>query len=594
MKRTVKILSVFCCVILVAVSFSLTAYADPLTDLILDFLLNWSFNTYNSVCDDNKSASDIVDWASGQNGSSYLAMASEILGSCGTLNSPVLGIDGKLYKNNPFRIYEDVQGDVGTAKAGEYKVAKVTQDFVDKSTNALNGFYNSGRAELRNLGLADLGLTTYGNIESNWGSYSTVNGADGNGLYPFMKYKDSNYLLFQQGDVKNNTVSIFNGDSNFPPVICVPSSNLLYQNNIALPAGCYIVLNSSELYYVKYVTDDFYLTYVTGSTASDINVYYQHGMWGGQRGLIYFRGSSTVTNGDVTGYDTLDKLVKSVGIVIETEDYKAPETTPFVPQDVTSFADPNGYVICLVPCDSQGEVVYMSDDTFNDYINNGTIVNDDSITNNIVDDETVNNFGDVINNYITNNNTTVNSTYDDSNLISKLSSWFGDVNKNLKKIIKLLGDDGELVEPCYDNFSDCFDTAFPIIGQVKQVLNNFQSALSSDVSKSPPELSKTPNSSGFSPNNSYDITIGIPVSDAPAVLLDNGFTSQFNFKLDYDLYEPYRLQVRTFLSIIFCIICLSVCWKSVKSLFNISGDIITNVQSPSDSPVVFLFYDKTK
>ena len=448
MKKIVKILSVAIAVLLIVVPFTTTASAGGVVDDALWFLLEWTVDNASYVLDDDRTAQEIVDYASTPNGAAFIALATAMGSGVGNLNNPVVGLDGQVYKRNPVRIMSDVAGNIGTARAGEYQAARVSQDFVNRATAALNGLYANGNAEIRNMSLDDLGLTTYASINANWGSYKSITQSGGNGLYPFLKYNNSSYLEFFPGEIKSSTISIFNGDGNYPPVICVPSDNLLYQNDIALPTGSYIVLNSDELYRVHYIFDSFFVGYWTGSTASDVNVFYQHALWNTESGQIYSHGVGKYANSDVAGYDVLDKLVKSVGIVLDVGDYTAPE--PFTAPDITPFADDDGYVICLCPCDNPGQVVYMDDDTFNNYVNDGTIVNDNTINGNIVDDKTIENFGTIINNY----NTNVTSSYDDTNLINKLSGWFSDIKSKLDTLITLNGISA--ITDVIDTFLDLF------------------------------------------------------------------------------------------------------------------------------------------
>lgn len=539
MKKIVKILSVFIAVLLIVLPFISTASANTVDDALW-FLLEWTVNNASYVFDDDKSAQDIVDYASTPSGAAFIALATAMGSGVGNLNNPVVGLDGNVYKRNPVRVMTDVAGNIGAAKAGEYQVARVSQDFVNRATAALNGM--CGISEIRNLSLSDLGLTTYGNVQSGWGYYESVNVNGSN--YPCLQYNNStSYLKFIQDGVRENTldkttVYVFNGDGNYPPVIHAPSGNLIYQDGIALPGGTYIVLNGSELYSVG-SGSHIILKYWSGSTVDDIKVMvntYDHDHWSGlyRNGQLYYPAGGY--DDVITGYDLLDKLVKSVGIILDVGDYTVPDT--FTAPDITPFADDNGYVICLCPCDNPGQVVYMSDDTYNNYVNDGTIVNDNSITNNIVDDETIENFSTIINNY----NTNVTSSYDDSNLISKLSGWFGDVNNNLRNIVDRLDTlidtvDNFSKEPVYANFSDCLFKNVPAMNQIQ---TSFKELQTDDFDP----LNFTFNFSAFGIND-------------------------YTFFIDFSWYEPYRVRVREILKIGAYIIGIGAWWRAFCSVFGI-------------------------
>ena len=164
----------------------------------------------------------------------------------------------------------------------------------------------------------------------------------------------------------------------------------------------------------------------------------------------------------------------------------------------------------------------MSPDDYNTYVNNGTIVEGDSIETNYLSQDTINN---IYNNFTSSDTDT--DSENDSVIISKLDviiiSW-------LRKIYDKINIDSKQTildstfggTPVYDNFSDCVTLHIPLVNDISSLVSSLNTEQSDN---------------GLSEIGIYD---------------SNGSTdtvqSSFNgFTLNLSWYNPYRQRIRDLL-----------------------------------------------
>lgn len=579
MKKIVKILSVAIAVLLIVVPFSLTASASGVEDAIL-FGLEIIHDWVNDKCDDvsDMSGDDFANW--------YLS------DSLDTTLFKLAGLMTPFAINCPADIYA-----TNALKSGQYQVATVNKDMLNNLKDSANAFLSDYAKNIRYSTLADFNLQYYGDVVTNG---MIILGSGGPIFYLGSSYLSSvakqkiNQWYYRQSN-SNSDLVLFNGNSLGFPVIYCPSNAALYQNNVLLPKNSYYVpISSSEIICVEGNYSYLSSFFTSGDTLDSVTFEFVFGNLSSdgspavalrKPGCKIYKDGVVVGNvGDstYTGATVCDLLEKYVGMHINVDG--SPSYTPVTLPDDIPYDDSGNVVVC-VPAGNGGDIVYLSPTEYNSYVDNGDIVvNDNSITD-YYSDDTVNNVTNIYNNYTTNN---YGSSYDDTNLINKLSGWFGDVNNNLKKIIKLLGDD-EPVEPCYDNFSDCFLTAFPIIGQVKSISQTFYSACTTQTAPSSTSMTFTLFSSGSSGESSSDGSTG-KLPEGSGNVFDNmsydisiANLHDLEFTIDFDWYEPYRLTIRNFLSYIALAVYLAGLWKSLKSLLGVDFNAVVSVGTSIES-----------
>ena len=430
--------------------------------------------------------------------------------------------------------------------------------------------------------LADFGDNCLGNVEIRYNtldglSLRTANTIKFDGIAvsgsPLPHNFGTSYNQFERIGVYYNTtvaqsnnyanyVSVY-GDGQLPPAIYIPRNCVVYQGSgtNALPYGFYIILGVNSLLRVNY-NDQSYRTlyyYNPGSTVNSIkfgigqcpvSVVTNDGMqcsYHSESMPIYENGENMGnTNAYISGYD-LTQLIQML------HGYQVGQTPPDpiiydLPDDIPY--DDDGNVTVMIPYDiddhsiTYGDIVYMSNDEYNDYVNNGTIVEGDYI--NDYSTNTNNNISSTYYNYVINNN----STFDDSNILAKLDVIIGKLNDIISKIgtstQTFLDETGEIFsgEPVYTDFGDCITENLPIVSDVKNMLEN------------------------LNPQQSISIESAVVVDGAVAD--SNPYKSFMNgFRLDLSWYEPYRIKFRNLMKIACYISDIGSIYAVIKSVFGV-------------------------
>ena len=438
------------------------------------------------------------------------------------------------------------------------------------------------RAQL--AALADFGDNCLGNVEIRYNTLEglslrtantikfdgiTVNGSPlphnyGTSFNQFERIGAFYNTTVAQSNDYVNYVSVY-GDGQLPPAIYIPRNTIVYQGTgeTSLPYGFYIILGVNSLLRVNY-NDQSYRTlyyYNPGSTVNSIkfgigqcpvSVVTNDGMqcsYHSESMPIYENGENMGnTNAYISGYD-LTQLIQML------HGYQVGQTPPDpitydLPDDIPY--DDDGNVTVMIPYDiddhsiTYGDIVYMSNDEYNDYVNNGTIVEGDYI--NDYSTNTNNNISSTYYNYVINNN----STFDDSRILSKLDiiiSKLTDIGNRIGDVADLMYYDIRDVfgdDPIYENFSDCITDNIPLIADIQnfidaQNVNNFDNGIDSIV---------------------------VPAAGSNSSQVARLFSS---WHIDVSWYSPYRETIRNVLKIAcwgFGIICI---WSQTKSIFGIHG-----------------------
>lgn len=307
--------------------------------------------------------------------------------------------------------------------AAKYNAVKVQEDSI---RNIYNQATKINTANLRYFSFDDLGLSSHNSFDNSI-TYTGYNCLPNIGnTFNGITAKNFDGQFTKVGST--NTIEFYNGSSMAFPVFYVPDNVTMYQSGIALPdCSWYIPLGSKQLLRVSSDYSNISPYTYSGDTLTDLTLGF-YTTFRNELCLIYQDGVNvgTTNTDEYPGWEVADLLSKMVGYCITTDgDSNAGVIAP--PADIPY--DDDGYVYVCIPED-KSDVVYLSPTTYNEYINNGSIVEGDYVSN--VTDETVNN--------ITNNITNIyeGSSYDDTNLLNKLGDWFGDIKSKLNTIIGLL------------------------------------------------------------------------------------------------------------------------------------------------------------
>ena len=557
-------------IVLLCPFLSISASAD-ITSELLEWALEWLVDTSIDVGYGDWDADDLIDWYNSAEGQFYLG---QMIANPGFAGMGAL-LDGYVTDANNHR----------------YQVAQLKRDNIDLLYTTLNDYWSNDSAPVRNTVISDFGLSTSASIHSSWGYIS--------GIGSYLSYwYDTNRMFYNPGTVSDTAVYLYNGSIYLPPIIYVPVDGLMFHNGYILQPGLYVLLNSDELLYIRYLGSHCFL-YETPSE-TDVTLYLFDGRSVSYPQLVSNGVYSDINNDDISGYDVADKLRKAIGLHVcidKSEPIEQPDDIPY---------DDGGNVTVLVPIDEPAQPVYLSPTTYNNYIDNGTYttINEGDVTNNVVTDEQVTNFTNTYISYITNNYNSGGdgNSYDDTNLLNKLSNWFSSVLDKLDDIIAKLppsnnnpsttvivtdsdggsdsysdsdsdSDSDSYVtstddvpygswlppwlswldpKPCYNKFSDCFFNNLPILSLAKDTINLVNAGLSSSEDND----SKAGALSGSSSDG---------VSDSDVSLDD---------QLSITTYiDPYRKSIRSVTSVVAYALGIISVWRSVKSVFGIDIDV---------------------
>ena len=486
-------------------------------------------------------------------------------------------LDG-LYYGRPFQFFTNgVVPEFSDTADSQFRGCIANRNFVDRLYQFANGVGITSRYTT----LDEYGITL---VDNNY-QVNTIS-VVGNPL----TYKPNQIYNSFEGyyDLSNayqyNGVTFLSGD-NTPPIMFVPKSIHVYQNNVDLYNNSnsilYIMAGNNLLYgaTITYITRDCAsifrnFTSTTSTTPDSLQLcngnlsevisdsshpgYY---LFGTHRSRSTFapyrsgvRGNFITSETEVNSVFQLFNALKGQLIALDDNDIQ-----PIQPPDDIPYDD-TGNVVIYYNVDNSDDVninydlSFMPIDSFNDYITNNDI--DYNYTYNINDDHSINT---AINNYYY---FTVygGGGFDDTMILAKLQTIIdrldfiiqaNDVfrNRTMKHIFS--------AEPIYDNFLNCISDNCPVLTTV----HDFTQI----------DLTGTNNGSGFleswlpalpvqsgSTDNSDD-------NDLPAINFNH-------FPIDLAWYEPYRANVRLFLRFPVWGACIASCFAIFKRFMGVGGD----------------------
>lgn len=440
--------------------------------------------------------------------------------------------------------------------AAKYNAVKVQEDSI---RNIYNQATKINTANLRYFSFDDLGLSTYQDISCSI-TYTGYSCLPDVGTAWNKNNLDGKFTL-NTGSF-GSAVRLYNGSSMAFPVIYVPANTSFYQNGVLLPninATWWVPLGSDTL--IQILGSSFIQPYtISGDTLNDLTFGFYNS--GRKENLsIYKNGVEVgqINTDSYPGWEVADLLSKMVGYCITTDgDSNAGVIAP--PADIPY--DDDGYVYICIPED-KSDVVYLSPTTYNEYINNGTIIEGDYVSN--VTDETVNN--------ITNNITNIyeGSSYDDTNLLNKLEGWFSELYKKIDKLADSLEPSNVINNvyntyinppPVYETFSDCFYDNVPAAAEAKQLFNDLCSVTETDL-----DIDTDVPSDGTVTDETLDLSYKIafynPFSETKK-------TDEYEI-INFDWYAPYREDIRNLLKISAYVMGFCAILSAIKSVFGVHG-----------------------
>lgn len=546
-----RILSFFIIFTILICNFSVVAFAD-ISSSPFDFILSFyasSMYDYNSVASDPDALIDFYDTDRGKLELLPFIPLTSAVGYCVARNS------------------------LEEASKGRYLVAQMSRDHLQAIYDSFNDYWASDSAPVRNRSLEEYNLTFsnnsiihsgFGGIAGSGPAVTDRNVGEASERARCISFVPSGSLSSGNGDVY-----IYNGSLYFPPVIFVTTSGTVLHNNQTLDTGIYIVLNGSQLLMVddSYFNYKWCLFYSSSDHVGQVGRYVYNDSGFSNINTIY----KVIDNGstlyadqyrytpDFSYDDILELLSNSIGnhIVFDGEHV---QPISFTIGDDVPFEDDD--VVVMVPVDEPGEPVFMSPTTYNTYIDNGDIYNTDNTTNNIINDNSITNFMNIYNDYITNNNSS-SSGYDDTNLMTKLDTIINklsDIYTAIKNIdlspsgLQQSYDSFMHPEPDYNNFSDCITDNVPIAGDIKTLVESMR------VDEA---------HSGFDDN---DFLAAIVTEESSVSSNSDIITSSFqNLTVNLGWYVPYRLPVRNILKIACYILGVVGIWNAVRSVFGVKS-----------------------
>lgn len=356
--------------------------------------------------------------------------------------------------------------------------------------------------------------------------------------------------------------------SGTPPFIKVGSQTTVYHYGNVLPTGFYMVLDDETLLPAPYETSNSYPGYIargcciTYRTTPNSN--YSTGAWysisrmarfDSNSGLYYYnRSGSMVTQRIVRGVqygyeNSTDILFDYQNAALRTGGMlhlngEAPYITP--PADIPY--DSNGDVYMIYNTDN-GDTVYMSTGDYNNYVNNGTIVEGDY--NQTLNETTINNIRNIM--YPPESDTDSGTGGGSADLgvieglLRDIKNLLGQIKDKINLDDKITILDGTFgSEPVYEDFSDCVTENVPLIADVVDVVESLS-----------PESA-----------NNGETEIGTHAAPPGAVGVQAVYDG---FTIDLGWYAPYRQKIRDVLTIVFYGFGLVCCFAYVKSCFGVAS-----------------------
>ena len=554
MKKTLCF--VFVC-LLVVLPFSLTAYAYGPEDILIEFMVDAIFSFGKSANDNVKSMDGDEFYNFWYNKDNFNTAGWRGLYSA-LASRP--GLDGAWVRDNT------LLEPLGMMIDSHYNKLSVNADILDRIVDIVN---NGGVVD--SFKFEDYGFETFSNVvyleytsfgvplRPNAASESTF-GTWG-GYFPYQIPSD-------------NDVSFIHCPG-MPPSIYVGASTTVYHCGHIIPAGHYFIADDKTLVPAPYFSSGSVVSWrevennLYGSLiAGGMNPYQvqddNHWYWyysTSQIDHIYVDGSSVnLSAGDSLNLSVYQAMSMRIGAYLTSDDHQPVS----VPDDIPY--DDDGNVIMLIP-EGGGDVVYMSPTDYDNYINNGTIVEGDFINN--YSDETINNIKNIIFDPDSDSGSGGGSSFDDSRILGKLDviiDWLRKIHDKIdfSNIVKPSFPDlfdFLDVEPCYTNFSDCLgsNTLYHVVNDSIRSAND-QLSSGDLVLAQNSVIGSAVRPPGF--DDDYSATNGA---------ID---PTRFNrlYRLDVSWYSDYRDQVHQVLRLVAYALGLYSLWRSFKSVFGISID----------------------
>ena len=544
----------FCILLIISILLlpfcSLPASALGVEDA-LEFALGWLIDTSCNISDGtNGVGTDLISWYNSPEGQIYLTY---------------------LQTNPFFKQYGDyLNGYVQDANNSWYSVAHMKKDQVDMLFDTLNSYWTSDSAPIRNVTLSSLGINTNTASVNYCGYFRGTNGIVSHDVTD-----TKNLTFYSEFTSSNNTLFVYQGSERCPPIITVGYSSNVGISGFNAYTGQYIILNPSG--------DTFYLG--NAGLETGLQFYYldtstpyhfdciRNRAWITPQ--LWTNGSKLNEYNDFDAVYALDLFTKSIGLHI-CQDISSP-----VPQPDTIPYDSDDNIVVLVPLSEPSEPVYLAPNVFNNYLADNTYMTyneGDMVVNNVTNNTMIQEFTNVYNNNTTNNGGDGGS-YNDTNLINRLSNWFSSVLSKLDEIINKMPpsinntsssdssndsdsdseDDSDSdsdtgyglpkwlswlePEPIYINFGDCIINNIPIITTIQTMAE---------------DMKPTSSTSGFT-----DIQFEQSEQNSDIQGYFQGAV------IDLSWYYPYRERIRNLLKIPCYIMGLGAIWIAIKSIFGI-------------------------
>ena len=537
-----RIICLVLCAVLLCSSCCVTVFAvgnnaDITTDLILfgfEMLYDWERDTNRDVKD--MTGDQFYNWYN-DNTNFDSALWRAIYKSIGLFGS------GAPYGTPQFRpksITSKGDDSIGLMQESHYNAAMLSKDIVD-SLNAEGVDFASRNGE-RYYTLEDISLATTDSIRSDLIKYTGDVIANCGSTWNKQSVNQLKGYYTEYTTIAPTAICFYPGGS-APPMFYVPLDCVMYQAGVALPVDSfYVVLGDNLLLRVhnRISVTELYPYYWGGVDSSTVTFGFYHN--GRRENMEIYSSGSVVgvsNSSSYPGWSCVDLFESMSGFIVNTPDYEiTPPPSTFIPDNIPYDDDDN--VIVLIP-ENGGDIIYMSPTDYDNYVNNGTIVEGDYINN--FNDDIVHNIFNNYNNYITNYNSGSND-YDDSKVLNKLDTIIDKLDKIYNTIKSWKLPKLSKVEPEYDNFSDCIIDNVPIAKDI----NDLVEAMHTSEAKSGFEQ-ENKSIAGSSSHQEKSIYDGLGV--------------------DVSWYEPYRNDIRDLLKLFCYALGIGGIWSAVRSVFGI-------------------------
>lgn len=439
--------------------------------------------------------------------------------------------------------------------------------------------------------------STSGRLLTDWTNYGTPyinNYSDGH--YNF------SYMRSYYSGVTTPTLFVYSG--NFIPYIHCWNCTL-FQNGVKLTGTDFLIVGKSLVipFNIQAGENIITLGYNSGSNLTDTTFgfavadkFNNAGNMSSYRRIvscnIYSGGEvvGTTNTEGFPGYQMVDLVEKMAGFQI-TVDGKPDIPDTFLPGDIPYDGD--GNVVILIPENPDNDIVYMSPDDYDEYITNNYFDEGDSITNDY-SSTTINN---IMNDYYnaTTNNSSSGGDFDDSNILDRLDQiigWLRDIYNKPSDTPEIEIPEIEVppttlpdlfdfldVEPCYDNFMDCFSN-HEFMYWIQNAYNHAYDEISQgDMETVKNDVMGSAINSNFvvdNENNDYVLN-GFNSSGGAANLVYYKFQGYY---IDFNWYDRYRSTIHTVFQYLAYALGLFSIWKSFKSCF---GLVVSSVDTSNNS-----------